>query len=113
MDTALDHLRKMKSIKVQVWRKLNPRRQLANALRYRYGLTLADYDEMLTEQKGGCAICGGGADNLNKRNKHFTVDHNHKTGQIRGLLCSGCNVGIAEFNESAELLNAAADYLEA
>lgn len=75
-----------------------------------YGLTPEDYGEMLGEQKGGCSICGtkepGGA------RKVFAVDHCHKTGKIRGLLCAVCNLGLGKFKDSPELLYAAIQYLE-
>ena len=56
-------------------------------LRAKYGLTLEDYDNMLEQQKGVCAICGG----INPSGRRLAVDHDHKTGEIRGLLCQHCN----------------------
>ena len=63
----------------------------------RYGITPEDYDATLAKQGGKCAICG--TDNLSKyKVKYFDVDHNHTTGQVRGLLCRDCNVttGVVE-----------------
>lgn len=58
--------------------------------RWRYSLgielTEADYDRMLKQQKGRCAIC-----RRPPRTRRLDVDHDHKTGRIRGLLCSNCN----------------------
>ena len=51
----------------------------------RYGIRIGDFDAMLAKQKGLCAICGNPM-------KRPCVDHNHETGEIRGLLCYGCNV---------------------
>jgi len=83
-------------------------------LKSKYGLTLGAYDLMLKGQNGVCAICGkketqrsnkkGGIDSLR-------VDHNHKTGNVRGLLCSRCNFGISHFNDEIKLLEKAIDYL--
>ena len=56
-------------------------------LKKNFGLTLEDYDNMLEYQKGMCAICGG----VNKNGMRLAVDHNHDTGEIRGLLCQRCN----------------------
>lgn len=63
----------------------------------RYGITPEDYDAMLAKQGGKCVICG--TDDLSKyKVKYFDVDHNHTTGQVRGLLCRDCNVtaGVVE-----------------
>lgn len=56
----------------------------------RYGIDAAQYDAMLSQQRGRCAICGGGV-SCNKT-KYFDVDHDHRTGKVRGLLCRQCNV---------------------
>jgi len=75
-----------------------------------FGLTVDDYDRILESQNGKCAICG--ADTPGNKRKNFAVDHDHKTGRIRGLLCFPCNVSIAHFKESPSLLRKAAQYLE-
>lgn len=59
---------------------------------------------ILESQMGLCAIC--------KRPKKLNVDHDHKTGEIRGLLCSRCNLGLASFGDSIEGLEKAIDYLK-
>uniref|UniRef100_UPI00111D166A endonuclease VII domain-containing protein n=1 Tax=Nitrospira cf. moscoviensis SBR1015 TaxID=96242 RepID=UPI00111D166A len=76
--------------------------------KYKYGLTTEQYNAMLLEQGGGCAICRGQC----KRNSRLSVDHCHRTGAVRGLLCSNCNTGIGMFKDSPALLQAAADYLK-
>jgi Recombination endonuclease VII len=72
-----------------------------------YGLTKEGYDRMLAQQHGACAIC--------KRQPQETlcIDHDHDTGQVRGLLCRKCNLGLGFFDDSPSLLRAAAAYLEA
>ena len=75
-------------------------------LKRRYGITFADYYRMLEEQGGGCAICG-----YRPKKRRLSVDHDHETGQIRGLLCVSCNRGLPWFSESPELLDRAAEYL--
>jgi len=71
----------------------------------RYRIRLADYERMLEEQGGVCAICEGGCAPL----AHFDVDHNATTGKVRGLLCRRCNliVGLAELG----ILQAAIEYV--
>lgn len=76
-----------------------------HALRVRYGIDFATYDKMRAAQNGLCAICG--------HHKKLDVDHDHKTGKVRGLLCRSCNIGIGYLKESPELLRSAADYLDA
>lgn len=83
----------------------------------RHGLTLADYDRILTAQDGVCAICGG----VNQNGNALSVDHDHgccpsssrSCGKcIRGLLCSSCNHGLGRMKDDPARLRAAADYLE-
>jgi hypothetical protein len=74
-----------------------------------YGMTRADYEEMLSKQDNCCAICRTSVEN--ERNRRFHIDHNHETGENRGLLCSRCNVGIGMFAEEEERLLAAIKYL--
>jgi len=59
-------------------------------------------------QGGVCAICGG----INDNDDALSVDHDHETGRIRGLLCSKCNKGLGSFNDDPELLRKAIAYLE-
>jgi len=58
-------------------------------LRRTYGISQAVYDQMLAEQGGVCAIC-----RHTEGDKPLAVDHSHKTGQVRGLLCTVCNVQV-------------------
>jgi|DEB19_MinimDraft_3_1074340.scaffolds.fasta_scaffold28849_5 hypothetical protein len=75
-----------------------------------YGLTLQKYDEILARQNGGCAICGSKVAKT-KRNGRFCVDHDHETGEVRGLLCAPCNRGIGLLQDNPEILQAGATYL--
>lgn len=59
-----------------------------------YGIDLAEYNRMFAEQKGVCAACGfpeTRIDRKTKKQKKLHVDHCHKTGRVRGLLCNNCN----------------------
>tara|TARA_B100001059_G_C17453368_1_gene388534 strand:+ start:117 stop:596 length:480 start_codon:yes stop_codon:yes gene_type:complete len=74
-----------------------------------YGLTTTEYDNMLREQNGVCAICG--SDNPRGKNV-FVIDHNHDTGEVRGLLCDMCNKGIGCLGDNLDKLRSAVLYLE-
>jgi len=77
-------------------------------LKRKYGMTLDDYEAMLAAQGGVCAICG--KPRPEERTLH--VDHDHETGEIRGLLCFRCNNALGDFDDDYELFQAAADYLD-
>lgn len=77
-------------------------------LRKTFGITLEDYDMMLSEQGGVCAICGG----VNENGQRLSVDHCHDTESIRSLLCSKCNVMLGNAKDDPEILRQAALYLE-
>lgn len=79
-------------------------KQRVQDIRKLYGLSEAAYNVLHTRQGGQCAICG-------EEPKQLHVDHNHTTGTVRGLLCSGCNTGIGQLRESERLLASAAAYL--
>ena len=78
-------------------------------LRDIYKINPDDYDKMITVQSGRCAICG--TDDPGRGSTFFPVDHDHETGVVRGLLCHGCNLGIAHFSDDPGKLEAAAAYL--
>lgn len=65
-------------------------------LKRKYGITSADYDRMLADQSGGCALCGVKPEALKAgRFREFLhVDHDHDTGKVRALLCPDCNLMI-------------------
>ena len=83
-------------------------------MRLRYGLSVAEYDAMLSAQGSVCGLCHK-AETHRSRNGEITrlaVDHDHATGSIRALLCHSCNVGIGSFYDDPELLIAAAEYVK-
>lgn len=84
----------------------------ARALR-KYGLTLEEHRALRDAQGGVCAICGNPETNTYRGVlRRLSVDHSHVTGQVRGLLCNGCNRGIGLLGDNPEGLRRAADYLE-
>lgn len=78
----------------------------SGSLRRKYGLTVEQVDEMEAQQKSRCAVC------LEEFSETPFVDHCHKTGAVRSLLCRGCNTAIGHAQENPQLLRALADYLE-
>jgi len=109
------------------WRKKHPEQQNAILKRYRntsqhnkeyyrkrslqllYGMTLEQYNKIFDKQNGCCSICGK---HQSECNKALSVDHNHSSNQVRGLLCNYCNRGIGIFNENIQSLNSAIEYLK-
>lgn len=76
--------------------------------KYRYGLTKPDFDLMWARQQGLCKIC---TNPLNLGLRGYSIDHNHQTGQVRGLLCNKCNTGLGLFNDNPVSLQNAITYL--
>lgn len=85
------------------YRENNPQKRHEGALLRKYGLTLSQYQRMLVQQRGLCAICHEAPA------EH--VDHNHLTKQIRALLCNGCNTGIGHLREREDIFHSAVEYL--
>jgi hypothetical protein len=72
-------------------------------LKHRYGIGADDFDRMVAEQSGLCAICG--------RPDPEHVDHDHVSGDVSGILCFNCNGGLGQFKDDIDALLAAATYL--
>ena len=84
-------------------------------LKSAYGISLDDYLKMLESQNNTCAICSKKETRINPKTKRIhllSVDHNHKTGKVRGLLCMKCNPGIGNFQEDVDLLQSAIKYIQ-
>jgi hypothetical protein len=82
----------------------------AYRLQWRYGLSIEEFDALLEQQDGTCAICPVVISDGSGRRLH--VDHDHDTGKVRGLLCQKCNTALGAFGESPERLRKALAYLE-
>lgn len=81
----------------RAYRAANPHRALTYNLKQRYRITADEYEALLDQQGGCCAICG--SEKAGGRGQRFHVDHCHRTGRIRGLLCYGCNVGLGWYEK--------------
>lgn len=96
------------------WKEDNPveyeRMLLKSHLKRHYKLSLEQYDSMLEEQGGTCAICKSAETTKNR--KYLSVDHDHATGEVRGLLCHKCNVLLGYARDNLLILNAALEYLD-
>ncbi len=75
-------------------------------LKQQYGITIEQYNELLAEQGGVCAVCRG-----TNSDRRLAVDHDHRTGQIRGLLCYHCNMAAGYLRDSVEFAAAMSHYL--
>ena len=82
-----------------------------NGLSRLYGLSVEAYNALLKDQGNVCRICG--TDSPGRNHANWSVDHDHLTGRVRGLLCHRCNVGVGHFDDDPSRLRRAADYLEA
>lgn len=86
------------------------RRQRQYSLVAEHGCNLAHFNKMLKRQKGVCALCK--KEPSGKRTKVLQVDHDHKTGKIRGLLCNECNTALGRLGDNIKGLMRAINYLK-
>jgi len=79
-------------------------------LKHRFGITIEDFEEMLVAQHFRCAICGK---HQKDYPQNFDVDHNHKTGHVRGLLCRYCNrMLLRTFRDNKQIAIGLRDYMD-
>lgn len=93
----------------RAWQERNPDAKLNAWLRRCYGISLEEYRAMEQAQGGVCKICKGPPCGKAKR---LSVDHCHRTGKIRGLLCSKCNTMIGLADDDPTVLDRATAYLK-
>ena len=92
-------------------RNAAPREDRIDAILWtKYRIRRVDYDAMYEAQSGKCAICEESPSGESRYDK-LCVDHNHITGEVRGLLCGSCNLGLGKFKDDVILLINAAKYL--
>jgi hypothetical protein len=85
----------------------DPKKQISATLKYKYGVSLQQKQNMIASQNGGCVICKTKLDN----GKHTCVDHCHATGKVRQILCKHCNSLLGNCKENIETLKNAIQYL--
>jgi hypothetical protein len=100
--------------KNKAWHHANKERfkelQRNNWLRNQFGITTEEFNVLLEQQNGGCAICGQTYGSARYRN--LAVDHDHNTGKVRGLLCFNCNTGLGAFKDSTDRMQTAVSYIQ-
>jgi hypothetical protein len=99
-----DYLRKHRAKFGRVWKN--------NHLQRQFGIGLAEYSQMAVDRNNKCDICGQPEKQERAgKVKALAVDHDHKTGAVRGLLCCDCNQALGKFQDSKDLLTSAIAYL--
>lgn len=88
---------------------LRATKQMNSHLRLKYGISVEQYNEMLDSQNGCCLICNKNQNTLNRR---LAVDHCHKTGKVRGLLCAACNTSLGHLEEDIDRMTRLINYVE-
>lgn len=97
----------------KIWRLENPLKTRNYTLKHRHRITLDHYNIMLMNQNNKCKICRKEEiviDSRTKQPKRLSVDHNHKTGKIRGLLCDRCNLSLGRLDEDIEIMKNMINY---
>ena len=92
------------------WHNLNKDKARAGRIQRRFNMSLEEYDNLLNAQNNKCRICGRDF-MATDRLAVPCIDHDHNTGLVRGILCTGCNVGLGFFDDNINSLTAAIEYL--
>jgi hypothetical protein len=90
--------------------RYQPDRAREKRLARKFGMSIEQYSQMLIAQNGRCAICHGRGSGMS-HSDNLSIDHDHRGGGVRGLLCARCNVGIGMFKDDIDCLLRAAAYL--
>ncbi len=89
------------------YRLKHPEQRRNQELNKMYGITRLEYNAMIDLQGNRCAICGNELTVI----RQIHVDHDHKTGKVRGILCGQCNMAIGKFHDNTNILQRAINYL--
>lgn len=90
------------------WNRKNKISRKDNDLKKLYGISIEDYNQMFVNQNGVCAIC----ERQQVTGKSLSVDHDHNTGKVRGLLCNKCNTSLGMLDDNIDYLLNAIAYLK-
>ena len=105
----------MLSIAQRVWYQKNKDKHKDFVLKRKFGITLDEYNQLLKEQGDVCAICGRKERYKHHQNgeiKKLSVDHDHKTGKVRGLVCTNCNAVLGYAQDNLLILIKGVKYLK-
>jgi hypothetical protein len=93
---------------------LTPEKRRDQHLRLKYGITSAQYEHMLNQQHGVCAVCKMPETHRSSKGTitPLAIDHDHETGDIRALLCFSCNVAFGQLKEDTDRIQKLKDYAE-
>lgn len=97
------------------YNRKNPDARRSVDFKRKFGITVDEYNEILLNQQGVCAICfkpETSIDHRTKQIRNLAVDHCHSSGKVRGLLCSRCNVAIGQLKDDITTLQSAITYLQ-
>lgn len=108
-DTHKEQIKKYGKEYQAAYHKKNKRKIKDRELKRIYGITLEQWESQFESQDSKCAICG--TDEPGKRNT-WSTDHNHSTGEVRGILCHICNVMLGHCDDSIDRLERAISYLQ-
>lgn len=97
-----------KAIYSKIRRKENTKSYRNTAYKYKYGISIDQYEKLLINQNNSCDICKISQDDLNYT---LVVDHCHTTKLVRGLLCRNCNLALGYFKDNIETINRSISYL--
>ena len=106
---------KRKPEKKKLLRKRYRENHKANQLKAKYGITVEKYQTMFDSQGGVCKLCGQEETTRISRGdgiRSLAVDHDHKTGKVRGLLCHQCNVVLGQYEKHKDLFPKFQEYLD-
>ena len=97
------------------WRKNNVDKRLNYNLNRKFNINLIDYNNLMVKQNNVCAVCQNpevAKDHRTGLTRKLSVDHNHKTKKIRGLLCNNCNTALGKIKDDPKLLMKMINYLD-
>ncbi len=89
--------------RVRKWAKDHPDKVRATQLKAKYGIDYSEYEALVERAMGKCSICGKPETNFNQYGPRvLNVDHDHESGRVRGLLCTGCNTKLGWFENNRD-----------
>ena len=105
-DGRQSHCKVCQNQRTKAWHNANPDSKKNTDLQRFYGISLTDYNRMFEEQGGRCKIC-----DQEQPGKRLAVDHCHRTGKVRSLLCDPCNKAIGLFQDDPSRIESALNYV--